>query len=228
MYYNQFKSVVSYQTSELPIFSQGAVDSAEKISLYDSLDADVLQSYMEYSLASMIYYCLKEGACSEQSSRMSAMDNSSKNAGNLSYQFFNSTQFRSIYKTITNCTHCDYDMRWMLNVNNYPWASSSIDIFCVFCRWNDWQVDPDLQQNQASCHYWRTHWDHLRSCRFVSTNQDLFKTNFLKTLFLCFAIFETRNACVIIYVSEFHQGTKLENGQVWKALSYKRSRGWSC
>lgn len=81
LYYNQFKSVVSYQTSELPIFSQTAVDSAEKISLYDSLDADVLQSYMEYSLASMIYYCLKEGACSEQSSRMSAMDNSSKNAG---------------------------------------------------------------------------------------------------------------------------------------------------
>ena len=111
MYYNQFKSVVSYQTSELPIFSQGAVDSAEKISLYDSLDADVLQSYMEYSLASMIYYCLKEGACSEQSSRMSAMDNSSKNAGNLSYQFTNSTQFRSLYKIITNCMHCDYDMR---------------------------------------------------------------------------------------------------------------------
>merc|ERR1711878_103000 len=83
MYYNQFKSVVSYQTSELPIFSEGVVDSAEKISLYDSLDADVLQSYMEYSLASMIYYCLKEGACSEQSSRMSAMDNSSKNAGEM-------------------------------------------------------------------------------------------------------------------------------------------------
>ena len=81
MYYNQFRSVVSYKTSELPIFSQAAVDSAEKISLYDSLDADVVQSYMEYSLASMIYYCLKEGACSEQSSRMTAMDNSSKNAG---------------------------------------------------------------------------------------------------------------------------------------------------
>merc|ERR1712018_237855 len=83
LYYNQFRSVVSYKTSELPIFSQSAVDSAEKISLYDSLDADVIQSYMEYSLASMIYYCLKEGACSEQSSRMTAMDNSSKNAGEM-------------------------------------------------------------------------------------------------------------------------------------------------
>ena len=49
--------------------------------MYDSLDADVVQSYMEYSMASLIYYALKEGATSEQSSRMTAMDNSSKNAG---------------------------------------------------------------------------------------------------------------------------------------------------
>merc|ERR1712198_244620 len=46
MYYNEFKSVVSYKTSELPIFAQSAVDSAEKISLYDSLDSDVMQSYL--------------------------------------------------------------------------------------------------------------------------------------------------------------------------------------
>ena len=81
MYFNEFKSVVSYNTKEMPIYSLNAVNSADKLSVYDSLDADVLQSYMEYSLASLIYYCLKEGACSEQSSRMTAMDNSSKNAG---------------------------------------------------------------------------------------------------------------------------------------------------
>jgi len=81
--YNKYKSVVSYQTSELPIYSLGAVNGGDKISVYDSLDADVIQSYMEYSLASLIYYCLKEGACSEQSSRMQSMDNSSKNAGEM-------------------------------------------------------------------------------------------------------------------------------------------------
>merc|ERR1739838_60147 len=81
--YNQYKSVVSYQTSELPIYSLGAVNGSDKITVYDSLDADVIQSYMEYSLASLIYYCLKEGACSEQSSRMQSMDNSSKNAGEM-------------------------------------------------------------------------------------------------------------------------------------------------
>merc|ERR1712142_1096292 len=83
MYYNEFKSVVSYKTSEMPIYSLSEVEKAKNLSVYDSLDADVLQSYMEYSLASLIYYCLKEGACSEQSSRMSAMDNSSKNAGEM-------------------------------------------------------------------------------------------------------------------------------------------------
>jgi len=81
--YNEFKSVVSYSTKELPLHSMVAVKGAPKIDLYDSIDDDVLQSYMEYSLASLVYYCLKEGACSEQSSRMSAMDNSSKNAGEM-------------------------------------------------------------------------------------------------------------------------------------------------
>merc|ERR1712184_60184 len=81
--FNYYKSVVSYDTTEIPIFSQEAVTGAEKVSVYDSLDADVVQSYMEYSLASLIYYALKEGATSEQSSRMTAMDNSSKNAGEM-------------------------------------------------------------------------------------------------------------------------------------------------
>ena len=76
-----FRSVVSYNTIAIPIFTVDAINAAEKISVYDSLDADVIQSYMEYSLASMIFFALKEGACSEQSARMTAMDNASKNAG---------------------------------------------------------------------------------------------------------------------------------------------------
>jgi len=83
LYYNKFRSVVSYKTSEVPIYTVGAIEKAANLPVYDSIDSDVLQSYMEYSLASLIYYCLKEGACSEQSSRMTAMDNSSKNAGEM-------------------------------------------------------------------------------------------------------------------------------------------------
>lgn len=83
MYYNMFRSVVSYKTSVLNIYAPAVVEKGQNLSVYDSLDADVLQSYLEYSLASMIYYCMKEGACSEQSARMTAMDNSSKNAGEM-------------------------------------------------------------------------------------------------------------------------------------------------
>lgn len=81
--YNRFKSVVSYVTSELPLYNKEAVAASPNISLYDSVDEDVLQSYMEFSLASLLFYTLKEGACSEQSSRMTAMDNASKNAGEM-------------------------------------------------------------------------------------------------------------------------------------------------
>ncbi|XP_059061288.1 ATP synthase subunit gamma, mitochondrial [Achroia grisella] len=81
--FNKFRSVVSYEQSDLPLFSQQSVQSAPKLATYDSLDSDVIQSYMEFSLASMLFYALKEGACSEQSARMTAMDNASKNAGEM-------------------------------------------------------------------------------------------------------------------------------------------------
>merc|ERR1719244_167804 len=66
MLFNRYNSVVSYTTTELPIFSQETVMGAEKISAYDSIDADVVQSYLEFSLASQIFFALKEGATSEQ------------------------------------------------------------------------------------------------------------------------------------------------------------------
>lgn len=81
--YNKFKSVVSYLTSDQPVFSLDQMSNSDKIYEYDSVDADVLRNYYEYSLASLIFYVMKENACSEQSSRMSAMDNASKNAGEM-------------------------------------------------------------------------------------------------------------------------------------------------
>lgn len=81
--YNKFKSVVSYSVSDLPLFSLKAVESAAKLPVYDSLDSEVIQSYLEFSMASLLFYSMKEGACSEQSSRMTAMDNASKNASEM-------------------------------------------------------------------------------------------------------------------------------------------------
>ncbi|KAF3818731.1 hypothetical protein GH733_012148 [Mirounga leonina] len=76
-------SVISYKTEEKPIFSLETVASAESMSIYDDIDADVLQNYQEYNLASIIYYSLKESTTSEQSARMTAMDNASKNASEM-------------------------------------------------------------------------------------------------------------------------------------------------
>jgi len=81
--FNRFKTVVSYQTSKLPILPLEAIKTKEALSTYDSVDDDVLQSYTEYSLAQLIYYAMKESATSEQSSRMTAMDGASKNAGEM-------------------------------------------------------------------------------------------------------------------------------------------------
>ena len=51
--------------------------------LYDDVDAEVLRCYHEITLANLIFHAMKEGACSEQSARMTAMDAASKNAGLL-------------------------------------------------------------------------------------------------------------------------------------------------
>nr|XP_020138270.1 ATP synthase subunit gamma, mitochondrial-like isoform X2 [Microcebus murinus] len=81
--FNRFRSVISYKTEEKPIFSLNTVASAETMSIYDDIDSDVLQNYQEYNLANIIYYSLKESTTSEQSARMTAMDNASKNASDM-------------------------------------------------------------------------------------------------------------------------------------------------
>jgi F-type H+-transporting ATPase subunit gamma len=83
IYYNKFRSVVSYKTTKMPFFNTPVVAGSEKMGVYDSIDADVVQSYVEYSLASLIYYALKESNTSEQSSRMTSMDAATKNAGEM-------------------------------------------------------------------------------------------------------------------------------------------------
>lgn len=83
MYYNSFKSVVAFRTLKVPLPTKNNMTGAENYNLYDSIDDEVLQAYNEFTLATMVYYGLKEAQCSEQSSRMTAMDSASKNAGEM-------------------------------------------------------------------------------------------------------------------------------------------------
>jgi F-type H+-transporting ATPase subunit gamma len=81
--YNKFKSAIAYTTSRQKVLSGDAIARSKSIQVYDSIDADVLRSFQEFNLVSVLYYTMKENATSEQSSRMTAMDNATKNAGEL-------------------------------------------------------------------------------------------------------------------------------------------------
>lgn len=81
--FNKYKSIVSYNVNHITLFSEMSVLNSPQTVVYDSLDSEILQSYLEFSLASMLYYSLKENSCSEQASRMTAMDNATKNAGDM-------------------------------------------------------------------------------------------------------------------------------------------------
>uniref|UniRef100_UPI00397E9487 F0F1 ATP synthase subunit gamma n=1 Tax=Salmonella sp. s51944 TaxID=3159655 RepID=UPI00397E9487 len=81
--FNRFKSVVSYKTSIQPVVPLSVLASSEKMSIYDDIDSDILRNYSEFQLASILYYTLMEANCSEQSSRMTSMDNATKNAGEM-------------------------------------------------------------------------------------------------------------------------------------------------
>lgn len=76
-----YRSVVSYKTTPLSLYTDDNINNAPNLGEYDSLDEGVIQEYNEFILASRIFYTLKEAACSEQSARMTAMDAASKNAG---------------------------------------------------------------------------------------------------------------------------------------------------
>ncbi|XP_038595146.1 ATP synthase subunit gamma, mitochondrial isoform X2 [Micropterus salmoides] len=81
--YNRFRSVISYKTDNKPLFSTDTVANAESMGIYDDIDADVLRNYQEFALVNILYLAMKESSTSEQSARMTAMDNASKNASDI-------------------------------------------------------------------------------------------------------------------------------------------------
>merc|ERR1712086_779086 len=55
----------------------------EALSHYEDVDDESVQNYSEFTLANNMYYCMIESACSEQSARMSAMQNATDNAEDM-------------------------------------------------------------------------------------------------------------------------------------------------
>ncbi|XP_072931432.1 ATP synthase subunit gamma, mitochondrial-like [Epargyreus clarus] len=83
IYYNKYFSPVKYEQSIIPFFNKYRIEAAPNMTAFDDVEEDQLESYAEWTLAALLYYALKEGAASEQSARMAAMDNATKNAAEM-------------------------------------------------------------------------------------------------------------------------------------------------
>ncbi|CAH2035837.1 unnamed protein product, partial [Iphiclides podalirius] len=83
IYYNKYHTPVKYETTVIPAFTRKNIERAPNMAAFDDVEEDQLESYAEWTLAAIIYYALKQSAASEQSSRMAAMDNATKNAAEM-------------------------------------------------------------------------------------------------------------------------------------------------
>jgi F-type H+-transporting ATPase subunit gamma len=80
--YNKFVSAISYEAAAMEIKGEEALKESGSFAKYENED-DVTKDLAEFSLANAIYAALTEGHACEQSSRRNAMDNASKNAGDM-------------------------------------------------------------------------------------------------------------------------------------------------
>ncbi|EJP70107.1 ATP synthase subunit gamma, mitochondrial [Beauveria bassiana] len=80
--YNRFINASSYEPTFIEAFSEEAILASPNISSFE-VDDSVLENLREYSLANSLYWALAEGHACEQSARRNAMDNASKNAGEM-------------------------------------------------------------------------------------------------------------------------------------------------
>ncbi|KAI0911852.1 ATP synthase F1 gamma [Ustulina deusta] len=92
--YNKFINATSYEATIVEAFSEEAIANSPNFSAFE-VDEELLPNLREYALANSIYWALAEGHACEISARRNAMDNASKNAGEMisKYQIlFNRTR----------------------------------------------------------------------------------------------------------------------------------------
>lgn len=80
--YNKVLSSVSFEPSATKAFSPQAIEESPKFSSYE-LEDEVVGDLSQFALANAIFAGLAEGHAAEISSRRNAMDNASKNAGEM-------------------------------------------------------------------------------------------------------------------------------------------------
>jgi len=81
--FNWFKNAGTYICTERPLVNGVANIDSDALQVYDDVDEEALRCYSEFNLANNIFYCMIENASSEQSARMSAMENATNNANDM-------------------------------------------------------------------------------------------------------------------------------------------------
>nr|POE49501.1 atp synthase subunit gamma, mitochondrial [Quercus suber] len=92
--YNKFINAQSYEATVVEAFSEEAIAASPNFAAFE-IEDEVLGNLREYALANSLYWALAEGHACEQSARRNAMDNASKNAGDMINKFqilFNRTR----------------------------------------------------------------------------------------------------------------------------------------
>ncbi|KAK8035862.1 ATP synthase subunit gamma [Apiospora marii] len=80
--YNKFVNATSYEPTIIDAFSEEAIAASPNFSAFE-VDEELIPNMREYALANSLYWALAEGHACEISARRNAMDNASKNAGEM-------------------------------------------------------------------------------------------------------------------------------------------------
>ncbi|KAJ3219539.1 atp3 gamma subunit of the F1 sector of mitochondrial F1F0 ATP synthase [Dinochytrium kinnereticum] len=82
IFYNQFKSVIAYETSTISVPSTQSIAASPKIAAYE-VDDHILKNFQEFAFANSLFWAISEGYASEMAAKRTAMENATKNAGEM-------------------------------------------------------------------------------------------------------------------------------------------------
>ncbi|KAJ5636813.1 ATP synthase subunit gamma [Penicillium longicatenatum] len=84
--FNKFVNAQTYEATVIEAYSEEAITQSANISAFE-IDDEALTSLREYALANNIFWAMAEGHACEISARRNAMENASKNAGEMINKF---------------------------------------------------------------------------------------------------------------------------------------------
>ncbi|KAF2855523.1 ATP synthase F1 gamma [Plenodomus tracheiphilus IPT5] len=84
--YNKFINASSYEATDVEAYSEEAISQSANFSAFE-IEDEALPNLREYALANSLFWALAEGHACEISARQNAMDNASKNAGDMINKF---------------------------------------------------------------------------------------------------------------------------------------------